>query len=383
MSDAGEGIPFDSGHAFPGILPDLSAESMRALGAFRGEALQYGTRPGLPELRAWISAYMKEDGATVAADEIIVVNGAKHGIDLVCSALLEPGDAIVVTAPTYYTAIPIFRSHRVQFIEIGQDDEGMSVAELETALAQRRREGKALPKFIYDVPDFHNPSAISMSLARRTALLALAGRENILLLEDSPYRTLRFEGQTQPSLKSLDREHHVIGLGTFSKLLAPGLRIGWVSATRELVARIAGLKSDGGSSPLLQRTIVEFCTSGKMPAHAVLARSTYHAHRDRMVAALRRELPQVSFRIPQGGYYLWLTLEPGINGDELAKRAGHMGVNVIPASKFFAGPARYVSPGTPHPINHVRLAFSHASPIEIDEGVRRLASAYLSMHGSR
>lgn len=379
MSQSGEGIPFDSGHAFPGILPDLAVESARALSVYRSETLQYAERPGLPELRAWIAAHMKEDGASIAPEELIVVNGAKHGIDLVCRALLERGDAIVVTAPTYFTAIPIFRGHGLELVEVGQDAEGLRVDELVQALERRRREGRKPPKLVYDVPDFHNPTGITMSRARREALLALAASSGMTVVEDSPYRKLRYEGESEPSIKSLDREQRVVCLGTFSKLVAPGLRIGWVGATREVVQRIAGLKSDGGSSPLLQRTILEFCKSGRLERHIELARRTYHAHRDRMVAALRREIPDASFRVPQGGYYVWLTLPERIDGEELARRGSHMGVNAIPASKFFGGAARAVAPDKPHAMNHIRLAFSHASPDDIDEGVRRLASAYLSM----
>ncbi len=372
----GEAIPFDSGHAFPGILPDLIEAAQAALSEYRAETLQYAPRPGLPELREWIADYMREDGADVAANDVLVVNGAKHGLELVCRLLLDEGDSIVVTAPTYFTAIPIFRSFDADFIEAEQDGEGLDVEELERGLARHAREGKKPPKFIYNVPDFHNPTGLTMSRRRRDGLLDLAARHGTFIVEDSPYREIRFEGAPEPSIKGLDGSNTVIGLGTFSKLIAPGLRIGWVTAPRDILARMVQLKSDGGSCPLTQRIIVEFCRNGGLAAHAERVRRTYRTHRDRAVDALRRELPEASMTVPEGGYYLWLTLPGHIDGDELARRANEKGVSVIAGSMFFAGAGGRYPKNQGTPKNHVRIAYSHAGSEEIDEGVRRLARAY-------
>ena len=229
-SHNGGAIAFDSGHAFPGVLPDLTEFAASALSDHRPETLQYAPRPGLPELRTWIAEYMTGDGvANFTADNVQVVNGAKHGLELVCRLLLDEGDSIVVTAPTYFTAIPIFKSFGVEFIEIAQDNDGLMVDELSRALEEGKRNGRRLPKFIYDVPDFHNPTGVTMSRARREALIELAAAFGIYIVEDSPYRKVRFEGESQPSLKALDRRNTVLTLGTFSKLLAPGLRIGWIA----------------------------------------------------------------------------------------------------------------------------------------------------------
>lgn len=364
-------IPFDSGHAYPGLLPDLTRAAERALTRYRSETLQYAPRPGLPEMREWVAGYLAADGTPTAADEVIMVNGAKHGIELVCRLLLDEGDTIAVTAPTYFTAIPIFRSFGASFLEVPQDAEGMDVDALEQSLARLAREGRALPKLVYNVPEFHNPTSVSMSRQRREALVDLARRHGVFVLEDSPYRKICFEGAVEPTLKSLDQHGCVLTVGTFSKLVAPGIRVGWITAPPPLVNRIARLKADGGSSPLLQRTILEFCRTGGIDEHARLAQATYRTHRDCMVDALRRALPQAAFEVPRGGYYVWLTLPPQVDGDELARRAAGEGVTVIPGSSFFAGPD--------HPRNHVRLAYSHASPEGIDEGVQRLARAYASM----
>jgi 2-aminoadipate transaminase len=374
-------ISFDSGHAFPGILPDLTQVAMAALSAYRAETLQYAPRPGLPELRSWIAEYMRADGVVnLSLDEVLVTNGAKHGLELVCRLLLDESDSIVVSAPTYFTAIPIFKSFGVEFIEIEQDSEGLNVPELQRALEDRKRARKRLPKFIYDVPDFHNPTGVSMSSNRREAIIELAKDYGFFIVEDSPYRKVRFEGKSEPSLKALDVSHNtVLTLGTFSKLMAPGLRIGWIAARRDLLARIVQLKSDGGSCPLTQRLIIEFCAAGQLDDHTQRVRETYRAHRDRMVAACRREIPEANFNVPHGGYYLWLTLPSDCDGDELGKRAAAEGVILIPGSKFFAANGGRVA-GQPSPQNHIRAAYSHASLDQIDEGVRRLARAYHSMN---
>jgi len=363
-------ICFDSGHAFPAVLPDLTAEADVALSEHRHETLQYAPRPGLPELREWIAEYMRTDGVSgVVPEDVLVTNGAKHALELVCRLFLEEGDAIVVTAPTYFTAIPIFRSFGVEFLEIPQDSEGLCVGELRALLESRRRASLPQPKFVYDVPDFHNPTGATMSLPRREELVALAEQYNVMLVEDSPYRKVRFEGESLPSWKSLDRNGMVLSLGTFSKLLAPGLRVGWVSGARDLVNRLIHLKADGGSCPLTQRIILEFCRRNRLLEHIARVQQVYREHRDRMVAAVRRELPEASMSVPEGGYYVWLTLPEHVDGDVLARRAQERGVIFIPGSRFFALNASSRR-------RHIRLAYSHATPDEIDQGVRIIGEAF-------
>ena len=374
-----DAISFDSGHAFPGVLPDLTPEAELALSEYRAETLQYSSRPGNPELRAWITEYMTAEGvAGTTPDDLLVVNGAKHGLDLVCRLMLDEGDSIVVTAPTYFTAIPIFKSFGVEFIEVDQDEEGLVVEELDRTLKQRKRDGLKAPKFVYDVPDFHNPTGVTMSRRRREALIELCAATGMLVVEDSPYRKVRFEGESEPPIKALDQAGRVLMLGTFSKLLAPGLRIGWVAGPHDLLNRMIQLKSDGGSCPLTQRLITEFCRSGRLESHIQKVQEVYKSHRDRMVAALRRELPEVTFKVPQGGYYIWLTLPANLDGDELTRRAAEQGVIAIAGSKFFAATGGRAGSDNP-PRNHMRLAYSHATPDQIDEGVARLARAFQSM----
>jgi len=366
-------ISFGSGDAFPRILPDLTAEAAVALTTWRSETLQYASRPGLTALRETIAEIMANDGADMSPSEVQVVNGAKHGLELVCRMLLSPGDTVVVTAPTYFTAIPVFRNCGAGFVEVGRDREGMDVEELEATLARLARTGAGLPSLIYEVPDFYNPTGITMSRRRREALVALAERYSIPIVEDSPYRQIRFTDHCEPLLKSLSPKH-VILLGTFAKMVAPGLRIGWVAASSDLLEQMAQAKSDGGTCPLTQRIVVEFCRRGRLPEQVSRMRECYREHRDRMVTALRRELPEVRTDVPDGGYYLWLSLPPGVNADDLERCAEGRGVGILSGSRFFAG---LHAPPTnrPAPTSFLRLAYSFAAPDEIDEGVGRLAAA--------
>jgi 2-aminoadipate transaminase len=377
--DSGDVISFDSGYAFPAIFPDLTGAAKRALNEYRSESLQYGSPFGMLAMREWIANYVGKDGVEATIDNVLVVNGAKQGLDLICRVLTDEGDAVVVTGPTYFTAIPIFRSFGLEFVEVPQDREGLDVAVLAERLDQREAAGKKPPKFIYDVPDFHNPSGITMSLPRRRALLELAAARGIAIVEDSPYRRLRFEGATEPSLKSLDRNGIVLALGTFSKLIAPGLRIGWVCGDPDLITRMARLKSDGGTSPMTQRIILEFFAAGGLEPHLERARAAYALHRDTMVAALTRDLPEASLLLPHGGYYLWLTFPDGIDTGTLAERAYDMGVSPIAGEAFYAADDSSSAKARGISKRHMRLAYSYSVPEKIAEGVKLLAAAYHAM----
>lgn len=370
--DPADVISLGSGHGYPGVFPDLTEMARKALNECRAEALQYGPAPGLPEMRQWIAGYMVNSGVNVTAENVLVVNGAKHGLDLICRLLLDEGDAVAVTAPTYFTCIPIFRGFGAEFVEVSQDSEGLVVSEFRGTLERRRESGKSIPKLIYDVPDYHNPSGVTTSKRRREELIRLADDYGIYVVEDSPYRQVRFDGEQEPMVKTFDQGDTVFVLGTFSKLVAPGLRIGWVVTSKEMVARLIQLKSDAGTCPLTQRIILEFCKAGQLPEHIQRVQNTYRSHRDAMVAELKRELPELSFQIPRGGYYLWLKLPEGIDSDKLAERALSEKVGILSGTRFFAGPGPQ---GKGVPKNHVRLCYSHADPHEIKESIQRFARA--------
>jgi 2-aminoadipate transaminase len=365
-------ISFGSGDAYPEALPDLTPMALLAAGAFRRETLQYAPRFGLTELREWIAAYLEGEGIRVTPDAVLVVHGAKQGIELVCKLFLDPGDAVVVTRPTYQSALGIFRGWEVEFVEIELDAEGLDVDALETRLRERERAGRPVPKLVYDVPEFHNPTGVTLSRRRRERLLELADRHDFFVVEDDPYRRIRFEGTAVPPIQALDPSRRTIGLGTFAKLVAPGLRVGWTVASPDIVARMAALKADGGSCPFTQRLILEYCRAGMFEPQLRDRVNLYRGHRDVMVRALREQLPQGRFDVPSGGYYLWLGLPAGTDTDRLLPVAKRRGVDFLPGSRFYA------TPGPPH---HLRLAYSHASPSAIIEGVRHLREAIGEMRG--
>jgi 2-aminoadipate transaminase len=358
-------ISFGAGDAYPEGLPDMGEFAQAAASRFRTETLQYAPRPGLPELREWIAGYLAADGVRVTPQQVAVVNGAKHGLDLVCKLFLEPGDTVVVTTPTYMSALGIFRGWQARYLEIGQDGDGMLVDELAERLAALARTGGTMPKLVYDVPEFHNPTGVTLGAARRRALVDLAHRYDMLIVEDDPYRRIRFAGAAVPPIASLDTER-VIGLGTFAKLVAPGLRIGWVTASPEILGRMGALKSDGGTCPLTQRIILEYCRAGRLSPHIAEVTRIYAGHRDVMLGALGRDMPQARYRVPQGGYYVWAQLPEGVSSDRLAAAAARRGVKILSAGQFYA---------TDGPANYVRLAYSYASPAEIIEGAARLGEA--------
>ena len=265
------------------------------------------------------------------------------------------------------TTLAGLRTHGVSFLAIPQDGEGMRTDILERRLATLDANGEALPKLLFDVPDFHNPTGITLSLPRRRHLLELAQRYGFAIVEDDPYRRIRFEGEGVPPIKSLDTSGHVIAVGTVSKILAPGLRIGWAIAEPEIVRRMALQKSDGGSSPLTQRIVASAMRSNKLAEHVDVVTRQMRAHRDAMVDALAEHLPEANVRRPEGGYFLWAELPEGVSGDAVAAEAIQHGVEV--------GSGRLCFPNE-DPGNFLRFSYSYVSADQIREGIRRLGTAY-------
>jgi 2-aminoadipate transaminase len=359
-------IKLGGGLGFPPTLPDIISEAVAAA-ENRSEALQYGPLFGLPDLRDAVARYLSDDGIEATRDNILIVNGAKHGLDLACRVFMEKGDTIIVSAPTYMTALSILRTHEVSFLEVSQDGDGMVVSELEAKLETRRRRGDPLPKLLFDVPDFNNPTGVTLSESRRRRLVELAVKYSFLIVEDDPYRRIRFEGEEVPPIKSFDPEGYVIGLGTVSKILAPGLRIGWVNADVEIVRRMAAQKCDHGTNPFVQRIVAQLLDNGKVDDHIQTLRKILRIHRDTMIAAIKKYLPNVEVATPKGGYFLWLKLPGEMDGQELARHAAGHGVEVFPGQLSFAegGPKRFL-----------RLAYSFSTPDEITAGIAKLAKAY-------
>jgi 2-aminoadipate transaminase len=365
-------ILFLAGDAYPAALPDMTQAAHVALTTFRAETLQYAPDRGLPELREWIASYVGEEGVRITANHVLIVNGAKHGLDLVCRLFLNPGDALAVTSPTYMSALRIFQGFEIDLIDIAQDSDGLIVEDLAERLRARKRIGARAPKMVYNVPEFHNPTGLTMSERRRMELVALAEREGLLVVEDDPYRRIRFEGVPVPPIQSFDESGRVIGLGTFAKIIAPGLRVGWVSAEPEIITKMVGFKSDGGSCPLTQRMILEYCKAGRVDSHVNELVKSYSLHRDVMFDMVTTQLPGATTRKPEGGYYLWVQLPDGMDSERLLSLALAEGVGFLPASWF------YPNAGPP---NYVRLAYSYCSPEAIAEGMRRLGRVFRRVAG--
>ena len=360
-------IILNSGLAYPPLLPDVSREAASAAKERTSEVMQYSGLMGLDDLREAIAAFVLEDGIRCGPENILVTNGAKHAVDLACRVFVEPGDRVIVTAPTYMTSMNHMRTHGASFLTVPQDDDGMMTEVLEAKLMRLAANAERMPKLLFDVPDFHNPTGITMSLARRQHLVELASQYGFVILEDDPYRRVRFEGDPIPPIKSLDQEGVVLSLGTVSKILSPGLRLGWAIGEPEIVKRMGGQKSEGGSGPLTQRIVVDLMRSNRMADHIEKVADKMREHRDVMVGALAKELPDAKVKAPSGGYFLWAELPEGVSGEAVADAALEQGVEVSSGRLSFP---------EDDPGNFLRFAYSYPDPEQIVEGVRRLGRAY-------
>ena len=328
-------ISFSSASAYPPLLPDVVDEAVEAVGPFREEAMQYAPLMGLDELRHEISNFVLEDGVQCGTENVLITYGAKNAFDLALRTFIEPGDKVIVTRPTYMTAVHIMRTHNVQFVEVEQDEEGFSTDDLESKLQRMSNNAEPMPKLLFDVPDFHNPTGTTTTLSRRQKMLELAERYEFIICEDDPYRRIRFEGTAIPPIKSLDQSGHVLALGTVSKILAPGLRIGWALGDYAIVRRMAMQKSDGGSNAFAQRIVVQMLQSQKVDQHICDLIHQMRIHRDVMIDALSEHIPEATVQSPQGGYFLWVELPAGTNGDRLAELGVDEGVEISPGTAEF------------------------------------------------
>jgi 2-aminoadipate transaminase len=315
---------------------------------------------------------MAAEGMVVAPDELIVTTGGQQAIDLVCKALIDPGDIVIAEAPTYPGAIPAFCSYQAELVQIEMDADGMVVDILEQRLDQLAADGRR-PKFVYTIPTFQNPAGVTMSLPRRRRLVDLARERELLVLEDNPYGLLRYEGEGLPTLRSLetptgsrDGGDFVIYAGTMSKILSPGIRIGWVVAPRPVLAKLnLGKQSaDLCSSSLTQYFVAAYFAAGGWREYITLMCDRYRQRRDAMRDALAEYLPpEASWTHPEGGLFLWVTLPDYIDTTDLLARALQENVAFVPGEAAF-------DDGRGH--NAMRLNFSCSDETQIREGVRRI-----------
>jgi 2-aminoadipate transaminase len=329
------------------------------------EALQYGPTEGLAGAKECIVEVMAAEGIRADPDDMIVTAGGQQVIDLVARALIDPGDVIVAEAPTYPGAVPPFSSYQADVVQVEMDDDGMRVDLLEQTLDRLEREGRT-PKFIYTVPTFHNPAGVTMSLERRRRLVELAHERELLVLEDNPYGLLRYEGTPLPTLRELDGGLYVMYLGTFSKILSPGLRLGWVLAPAPVLHQINMGKqaADLCSSTMSQLMVQAYFEETRWRDYVDTVKEVYRARRDTMLDALAEYFPrQAEWTRPQGGLFLWATLPDFIDTTDLLALALRENVAFVPGASAFMD-------GRGH--NAMRLNFSAVGEDDIREGIRRI-----------
>jgi len=344
-------------------LAEISAQVLREKGA---TALQYGPTEGEPALREALASWLTKERLDLRAENILVTSGSQQALDLLAQVLIDPGDPVIVELPSYIGALQAFAAHRARMIGVPQDDEGIRTDLLEKTLERLSRR-KRRPKFIYIVPDFQNPSGVTLTLARRQELLALASRFEVPLVEDSPYRVLRFSGEPMPAIYSLDPQRHVLALGTFSKIFCPGMRLGWLLTPEAWMERfiIAKQGMDLCSSSFTQFIAVEYMRRGLLDREVESIRALYSRKLEVMLASLEKQMPRgVTWTRPEGGLFLWVKLPKRLNATALFEKAIERKVAYVIGSAFFCN-------GKGH--HTMRLNFSYPSEEQIVEGIQRLA----------
>jgi 2-aminoadipate transaminase len=354
------GLPDTSTFA-PGFFTELMG---RVAGESMAKALQYGPTEGLSDVREVIAQVMEAEGMSVDPDAILPTSGGQQALDLVCKILIDPGDVIIAEAPTYPGAVPTFCSYEADVIQVPMDRDGMQIDKLRESLEQLDREARR-PKFIYTIPNFHNPAGVTMSVERRRELLEIAGERELLVLEDNPYGLLRYEGEQLPTLYSLDADF-VLYAGTFSKILSPGLRIGWLVAPPPVLRQLVLGKgsADLCSSSVSQYFIAEYFRSVPWMKYVRSLSELYRRRRDVMLDAMAEHFPrEATWTHPEGGLFLWATLPDYIDTTDLLARAIEERVAFVPGRAAFVDGRGGSS---------MRLNFSGVGEDEIREGIRRL-----------
>lgn len=351
----GGGLP--ASELFP--TDEIGQACLRVLQKHPADSLQYSLSMGVPLLREFLAARVSASDHPVTVDNVFVTGGSQQGLDLVGRLFLEKGSAVITESPTYVGAIQAFNFYGVKYHPLPMDAEGLVTEGLEEAIK------KTFPRFIYVVPNFQNPSGRTLSYLRRVHLVEVAAKYNIPIIEDNPYVELRYSGQTLPSLASL-APGGVIQLGTFSKLISPGLRIGWICAPPEINKFFEKVKQavDLHTNTFCQYVITEFVKDGALDRHIDKIRREYSHRRDVMLSALSDNLPShVTWTKPDGGLFIWATLPEGVSALKLLPAAVEEKVSYIPGGPFFAEGGGE---------NTMRLNFSNASPERIVEGMKRL-----------
>ena len=370
-------ISFGGGLPAPDVFPVKRFEEAchKVLSEKGSQALQYGTTEGYQPLREMIAHNMSRYGIVATADNVLITSGSQQALDLIGKLLINRGDRILVEAPTYLGALQAFNVYGAQYVSVPVDNDGLITEHLDASL----RTG---PKFMYVLPNFQNPAGVTLSEGRRHQLILLADKYGVPIIEDDPYGQLRYEGEHIAPLVVLDRENlsrdngftlgNVIYLSTFSKTLAPGIRLAWIVAPEDVIVKLVQLKqaADLHTSTFNQYVAYEVAKDGFLDQHVKLIRQVYRERRDTMLQALHEYFPhEVTWTHPQGGLFLWVTMPAGTDSNALFQAALAEEVAFVPGDSFYA-PNGHNEGG-----RHMRLNFSHSQPEQIREGIRRLSVA--------
>lgn len=365
-------ISFGGGYPDASLFPTAKLDAIfhEVIRAPGGAAMQYAPSDGLPRLRDQIAALMRADGTPCGAEDVLILQGSQQGLDFAARMLVDPGDVIVTEDPTFLGALIAFAPSQPRYAAVPVDGQGMQTDRLAEVLRATPR-----ARMIYTVPDFQNPTGVTLSLERRKALIALANAHDLIVLEDTPYRHIRFAGSALPTLKSLDTEGRVIHLGSFSKVLVPALRIGWAVAAPPLLQRMGLLKvaADTQTSTLNMAAASLFLDRHDMGVHIEGLRAAYRRKKEVMLDAIRRHFPQeITVTDPEGGLFTWATFPAGFDATAFMRDVAlpRARVAYVPGATFF--------PVTPRP-NHARINFSAPSEDRILEGIAALGAALKSV----
>lgn len=361
-------ISFGGGYPDATLFPaeQLDAVFHEILRAPGGAAMQYAPSNGLAPLRAQIADLMTADGTPCGAQDVLILQGSQQGLDFAARMLVDPGDVIITEDPTFLGALIAFEPSQPSYAVVEVDGEGMRTDQLEAVLKANPR-----ARMIYTIPDFQNPTGVTLSLERRKTLIALANAHDLIVVEDTPYRHIRFSGQSLPTLKSMDTEGRVIHLGSFSKVLVPGLRIGWAVASPDLLGRMGLLKvaADTQTSTLNMAAASLFLERYDLAAHIDMLRAAYAGKKDVMLDAIRQHFPQeITFTDPEGGLFTWVTFPEGFDATAFMREVAlpQARVAYVPGASFFALTPR---------ANYARFNFSAQSPENIQTGIAALGKA--------
>lgn len=363
--DAATMTSFAGGYPDPAVFPKQALQTAFSATTVSPNALQYADAAGYAPLRAQLAEGLTQDGIPTQAADLLLTQGAQQGIDLTARLLIDPGDGLVVEGPTYLGALAAFDAYEPTYYEVPVEADGMDLHALQKVLMTHQ------VKLIYTIPDFQNPTGAVMSVAKRKALVALAAQYDVMILEDGPYRQLRYRGESLPPLKHFDTTGHVIFIGSMSKILAPSLRLGYLTAPQPILKALTALRggSDVESSNLIMKSVSQYLADNDFSAHLTALRQYYSKKATAMMAALDEALPAgFSYHHVDGGFFLWLTGPADF--DMAAWQQAHLGpdarVSVVPSTNLF--PSHQVT-------NAARLTFAAPALADIQPGIARLCAS--------